>query len=452
MNTAFKKIIKRLQSIRMTDAEKALGRSRLLDFISFNPIRGEVSVPRERRYISIFSVGHFVKATALVLIIGIVATGSGVSYAASSALPGEKLYNVKVNVNEKIEDKLAFSNESKVAVQSKKVERRLEEAQALAKDNKLSSQHTKTLTAKLEEHIGELEKEIQDLKDEGEVDVVLEATSKIAPVLEVHKDILIEQSKEDSGDDEGKSTTLIAVVETSIEKMAAEESDALLIASNISTDTNAAASLMMASDVSIDTSSTEDTTVMSKEKTEEPAETLVETRQQDTASIVNVRINSAKARLRALKEDSIKDRSETSSTADKTTAVKVVQPVDEKATITTKPAPIEIEQKVIETQKSEEVTDPTIAQTTSPAPFDLATALDEAYDLVESAEDLANRNRYDEALTTIQRAHHIISSIETYQKIKLLEIAQASTVTTDTEQKASAADVLKEKVDTSLIK
>ena len=142
-----------------------------------------------------FEVRYFAKAASLILIIAVVAGGSGVSLAASSALPGDKLYGIKVNVNESIEDSFARTTEAKVIVQSKKVERRLVEAQTLDKENKLSPEIQNIVEKKLEEHIDKLTEDIDDLRAEGNLELALETTSNLTPVLEAHKEIL--QDKEE---------------------------------------------------------------------------------------------------------------------------------------------------------------------------------------------------------------------------------------------------------------
>ncbi|MEZ4114541.1 MAG: hypothetical protein R3B65_03915 [Candidatus Paceibacterota bacterium] len=119
------------------------------------------------------------------------------SYASTDALPGDKLYNVKINVNEKIEEKLALTTEAKVTVQTQKVERRLTEAQKLADKKDLSPEKKEIIKTNLEKNVNEVAKSIKNLKDEGKIEEALDTTSKISPVLEAHKKVLTEQKIEE---------------------------------------------------------------------------------------------------------------------------------------------------------------------------------------------------------------------------------------------------------------
>ncbi len=64
--------------------------------------------------------------------------GTGTSYAAEGALPGDTLYPVKIRVNESVQGALAVSDEAKVAWHATRVERRLAEAEALASRGRLT--------------------------------------------------------------------------------------------------------------------------------------------------------------------------------------------------------------------------------------------------------------------------------------------------------------------------
>jgi hypothetical protein len=196
MNKKMKNFIKILKSISLSQKEKDVLRYKIEEFISFNPIRGDIHIPKKSFYFSIFTFRTLAKGVSLVLIALIVVGGTGVSYASTDALPGDKLYNVKINVNEKIEEKLAFTTEAKVTVQTQKVERRLTEAQKLVEKNDLSPEKKEIVKTNLEKNVAEVTKTITDLKDEGKIEEALDTTSKLTPVLEAHKKVLTEQKVE----------------------------------------------------------------------------------------------------------------------------------------------------------------------------------------------------------------------------------------------------------------
>lgn len=436
MNKELKNLIKRLKDIKLSETEKSVLRSKISEFMSFNPIRGEAHIPKERMYISIFEVGHFVKATALVLIFAVVIGGSGVSYAASNALPGDALYGIKVNVNEKIEGGLAFSSGTKVAVESKKVERRLEEAQALVKGNKLSTENKELLQEKIEEHIKDLEKEIDALKKDGDYALVLETTGKLAPVLEIHKDILIEKSLDENADEEN-SATLIATVENSIEKMTAEENDVLAFALDSEETADASASSISMMSVSDEPEKTAEQ--IAEEKVAKEAKEAIEEISADVKEIVEDRIESAKDKIRTLKAEQELMEKEAIIIEEKPAVITPIE-VREESPMTA----VEITSK---TETKETVTLPSVTETDTdvevvsikPVEFDISAKIKEAESLIRDAEDFVERGKYREALAIAQYVNHIASEIETHKKLKALELAQA-TQTDKTELKASAIE------------
>lgn len=416
MKKEFKNFIKEAQAVRLSEKEKSLIRSRIMEFISFNPIRSRMPRLSERSYISIFEVRHFAKAAAFVLIIAVVAGGSGVSFAAQNSLPGDALYPIKVNVNEAIEESLARSPEARVAIQSKKVERRLEEAQTLSKDNKLSNDNQKIVIAQIEEHIEELEKEIDILRGDGEVEIVLEATAKLTPVMEAHKDIL-EKSK--NGDSEGENEgteNLIAQVESGIRAVEMEENAAIADVS-AETEIDASTTMMM--------SKAED---LEDEIKDDAKETIAEIND-DIKDLVKSRIDSAREKIKQIKaeqeamlETEINiEETPLSTPVEVPTATKTVVPTTStKATGTLTTPDVKTDAVPAE-------------QTVSPLPVNIETAfnvtarINLAEDLLKEATRLYNEEEWREALSLAQEVNRIASEIETHTRLKELDLAKAKT-------------------------
>ncbi|HEV8677244.1 MAG TPA: DUF5667 domain-containing protein [Candidatus Paceibacterota bacterium] len=134
-----------------------------------------------------FFAPRFAGAFAALLLI--VVAGSGTAYAAKGALPGDLLYSVKTNVNEPIEGALAFSTESKIEYQNGLAQNRLEEAEALASQNRLDSSTTQELESSIDTHLSQRDALAQslDASDPGSsAAVVGELDSTIA----AHGDVL----------------------------------------------------------------------------------------------------------------------------------------------------------------------------------------------------------------------------------------------------------------------
>src|SRR5258708_36151599 len=87
-----------------------------------------------------------------ILIAILLVLGGGTSFAAQSALPGNPLYTVKVNVNEKVEGMLSLSDEAKANWEAVLAGRRLTEAENLAAQSKLDAQTRAQLETQFEDH------------------------------------------------------------------------------------------------------------------------------------------------------------------------------------------------------------------------------------------------------------------------------------------------------------
>jgi len=97
----------------------------------------------------------------------------GVSAIAEGALPGESLYAVKVNVNEKMQSLLAFTDESKASVEAALAVRRLEEVKVLAKSGNLSLQVEENAKTRFAKHSQTLEQHLEKLNAKGDGDAVV---------------------------------------------------------------------------------------------------------------------------------------------------------------------------------------------------------------------------------------------------------------------------------------
>lgn len=427
MKKEFKNFIKNAKREKLSDTERSLLRSRIMEFISYNPIRGKMPVLRERSSISIFEVRYFAKAASLVLIIAVVAGGSGVSLAASSALPGDKLYSVKVNVNEGIESTLAMSPEARAVVNSKKVERRLVEAQTLDKENKLSPELQMVVEKKLEEHIDNLAEDIENLREEGNLELALETTSNLTPVLEAHKEILEDTEGENNKNHEN-TDVLIARVEDSIREVEDSENSIIASVEDDDVDMSTATTMMM--------------------KVSDPAETeFFEQAENDIAEINEDLEKIVKSRIRTAK-DKIAHIDEARELEMSVIETPVVVPTEE--TIAPATAVIEVPvSKIIDTKEVTKIIEPiqTVVETevtiTDQPEFDIDAKIVEAKRLLREAEDKLDRGRFKEALSLAQAVNRIASEIETYKKLRDLDLAQKALEVERNNQKAEASASVK---------
>lgn len=125
----------------------------------------------------------------IVIIIALL-LGGGTSFAAENALPGDILYSVKVNINEKVQEMAAISAQSEAEVQANIATRRLSEMEKLASENRLSTSTAMELKAEFKDHSGKSKMKIEEIaKKDGEKEAA-KISSDIEASLLAHKDIL----------------------------------------------------------------------------------------------------------------------------------------------------------------------------------------------------------------------------------------------------------------------
>jgi len=135
----------------------------------------------------------FRSALAGVLIVFLI--GTGTSYAAEGALPGDILYSVKTSVNENIRGALTISEEAKTQWSATLALRRLEEAGVLAVEGRLTDSTRAEIESRLEKHVEDFEVRTNSLaQTEGSAEVVADTQSYFEITLKAHASVLAELS------------------------------------------------------------------------------------------------------------------------------------------------------------------------------------------------------------------------------------------------------------------
>jgi len=129
---------------------------------------------------------------AMGLLVGVfMVTGSGaMAYVAQGSLPGDILYGVKINVNERVESALARGDEARGEIAARHAERRLQEAAVLVSQGRLTQALNKNVEDNLDKNIETLDGVITALNEQQNY----EASSRLQTILEgkvsAHADIL----------------------------------------------------------------------------------------------------------------------------------------------------------------------------------------------------------------------------------------------------------------------
>lgn len=187
--------LKKLRNIAFATDKKESVRGNLLDFMAKNPISVSGNFVRNPDLVRLqYQMHDFTKRIILykrmtiALIIALL-LGGGTSFAAENALPGDVLYPIKVQINEKVQEMASIGARAEAEVQAKIAVRRLEEAEKLASENRLSASTAAELKSEFGKHATRSREQIAEIaKKDGKQ--AAEVSSDIEVSLSAHEDIL----------------------------------------------------------------------------------------------------------------------------------------------------------------------------------------------------------------------------------------------------------------------
>src|SRR3989344_1582769 len=190
----FEYTFEEMREASLTHEERAEMRARVRLFMAEHPVKPKGF---ERLFGSTraHKTGFSYMRPALAGFLMVVLIGGGTSYAAADALPGDLLYAIKTKVNEPVVSALALSEEAKASVSATFAVRRIEEAEVLASEGRLSSAARVELESKFEAHVADFDAKTTSLveKEEG-IEAVADAQSDLEVSLKVHAAVLAELS------------------------------------------------------------------------------------------------------------------------------------------------------------------------------------------------------------------------------------------------------------------
>ncbi len=197
----FEKLNRTKQKIRLNEIRKKVMRDNLLRFM-------DSPVPVRRSWIkrlfiqerskSIFKTKNLFKPMPLIAGITIVTTmfGGGIAFASQTSLPGETLYPVKI-LTENIRGDLTLSTEGKAEWSVDLAARRLEEASVLAAAGRMNATSSAEIASRFEENTHSVKKNIEKLKEEGNIETAANINSQLESSFKVHNEILVRLEKRD---------------------------------------------------------------------------------------------------------------------------------------------------------------------------------------------------------------------------------------------------------------
>jgi len=121
--------------------------------------------------------------------------GAGISYAAENALPGDSLYVMKVEVNERLWTWIALSQKAEAEWSVVRTTRRLEELERLATTGDLNDVLRDQITTRLEQNTEQANNAIRSLKKE-QITAAVNTSSRLESSLRIHERMLIQVAEE----------------------------------------------------------------------------------------------------------------------------------------------------------------------------------------------------------------------------------------------------------------
>lgn len=212
-------IFKKIKKETLTPEEKLDGLSKLKNFIIEHPVEIKTSIKSPFWRVFLTKQRPFALSSLALLLIFI--TG-GTAIASNYSLPGDILYPIKRNVNERVEMVVAIGTKAKTEVKIKHAVERLKEAEILSEQNRLDEQDQDEIDKDFSAEAIEVSRDITKLKDSGREEEAEEVDVKLDIALEKHKIIMLklsEKIKKQKEDDRQRDNSK----KTTVEKLKSEE-------------------------------------------------------------------------------------------------------------------------------------------------------------------------------------------------------------------------------------
>lgn len=166
----FKKYTKK---VGLTDLEKKNMRSAIYSFVTKQqPVRKpffnrHINWRGEKNFFLLILNSKPMIASIIAAVL--IAFSGGTAAAAENTVPGDLLYPVKVKINEEVRSALALTSEAKINWENRRAERRLEETEKLAGENKLTTTTATMLAEKFQEFADKADDRLEKLQASGKL-------------------------------------------------------------------------------------------------------------------------------------------------------------------------------------------------------------------------------------------------------------------------------------------
>ena len=216
-NTIEKKL-QALKNLKLRAEEKSRVRGELLSFMEEHPVREEADARQiyiQRSFWSLPVKKPYLKIMPIAILL-VLTLGGGLSYAAEGSLPGSPLYPIKVGVNEEVRGWFAVSGEARANWESRRVERRLEEAEELMLKGEVSAEVKAKIEENFERHAEKVKTRIAEFESRSDFEAAADVSSNFETSLSAHEKILSRLLEDE--DQKEASTSVRSLLELVREK------------------------------------------------------------------------------------------------------------------------------------------------------------------------------------------------------------------------------------------
>ncbi|HEY4477634.1 MAG TPA: DUF5667 domain-containing protein [Candidatus Paceibacterota bacterium] len=184
MKKTFEELVRHAKGIRLNASEKTSAKEALVSFMESHPFESRSAPSRfivyARRTLAAFGASALLVGT--------------VSYAAEKSLPGDTLYPIKVNINERVVTLATLSPEKSAAWQSRIISRRLEEAESLTSNGSLDAEKLAEMEARIDTASEKVTEHINEFEKEKDLETAATVSSNLESSLRAHEKILLNLS------------------------------------------------------------------------------------------------------------------------------------------------------------------------------------------------------------------------------------------------------------------
>jgi hypothetical protein len=193
-NPQLEKLFSKAKELQLSPAEKSAGWRYIQSHIHFetgpeiqpgaNP---DLTHSPRYDWMSFFSNRRMIAA---LVVMAVILGGSGIVSAASRSLPGDFLYPVKTEFNEKIRVAMARTPENRAQTETFLAEQRLRESEALAERGNLNVQTQKQIAENFESHTNNAINTVNQIRNSGNAYSAAILSDDLETVLTIHRDVI----------------------------------------------------------------------------------------------------------------------------------------------------------------------------------------------------------------------------------------------------------------------